>query len=451
MKTKTSRTTKSLLLLSFLFLASIIGINIYEKLSNTPKKVLIEALTSLKTDYNYLYNNQNNNYNFLNNDFTYNGKISSNIDLSFLDFIRSDNSMDKFLSNVNFLNNLNINYTLSKNDKELLFNINNSLEDNKLNFSYYINADKHYLKLEQFSNNYIEISNIVDLLRNKIIYIDDQNYLLDFIIKSFINNLDDNYFHTSLEKININNEELNCTRNTLVLDRKNITEILNKIIIDLKKDDKAKTLISSLYPYFNDFNIIVSENRENDIVGYFNTYTNNNNLVKYELELSNLEKILNNNIDDVSISFLKDKNIIELFINKEKASYININKKENGYSMNFYLNDSKLFDLSVNNLDNEKNISITAGILANNNLNLSIKEILDRNTLEEYDKLENKISLDFNCLGFNIVKTEITNTANIYHNSNIDIKLEDVKQVSDLNNEDYIEIKQIIDDFINYK
>ena len=72
--------TKSIIALSFVLLFSIVGYNIYQNIVNTPKKIFIEAINSLTNDYSYFNGFENDNYEFLNNDFAYKGQIDINFD-----------------------------------------------------------------------------------------------------------------------------------------------------------------------------------------------------------------------------------------------------------------------------------------------------------------------------------------------------------------------------------
>lgn len=447
MTKKSNRTTNCLVFLSLMVLTLVVGISFYQKISNTPKKYFIEAITSLKNDYKYIYNDQNSNYEFVNNDFTYDGNLSFNIEPNFLEFIKLKNTQN-ILSNIDFLNNIEIDYTLLKKESQILFNINNKHKENNLNFSYYFFDNNHYFKLEQFSDEYFKINNIFDFITDKVIYIEEADYLINFMVKSFANNLDDNYFSKVKEQIVINNEILTVDKNVLTLDRKNTTEILNNILSDLKEDDKATKIIKKYYPEFENLNIEISDNLDNDIVLYFNTYISNNNLIKYEFEINNINKILDIMIKDITVSFIKDSKDIEISIDKKRVAYIDTEKVENGYNLGVSINDNKIGNISASNLETEKKISINTETLPNNNFSLTLSEIFDKNVLEDYDKIENKLLIDYRLLGFNLLKLEILNISNIYDYANIEVSFENFNDISNLKEENFKQIIDIIKDFV---
>ena len=443
---KTSKMTKCIIALSFMLLVSFVGFNIYQNLVNTPKKIFIDAINSLANDYKYFDNVQNINHSFLNDNFTYDGTIDINIVSSLLDSLKLDNDYQDILKKIDFLNHLKFNYKLQKNEQDLLLDINSIYKDKNLSFTYYITNLDHYIKLSNYSDTYIKINEVIEKIKNSFIYIEDTDYLINFIKNSFINNLSDDYFKTKKEEITINNEKVIVNKNILTLDRKNLTDILNKIIVDLKNDDKATEMLIDLIPNFKDLDIEITDNQDNDIVVYFNTYTENNKLIKYELEIANLN-YFNLGCDNVIISFSKNSNIIDIIVDGKKVASLHLYEKDNGCNIEFYLNDSKLLTLDVNNEETTKQLSINFGFLVNNNFNIVLSEVLDKNVLEDYDKIEGKLLFDFNILGFNMLRLEMINKSQIYDNSNIKVDMFETKNLNELNNEDIEKIKNIIIDF----
>lgn len=450
MKTRTSKTTKCLIFFSFLILISIVGITIYHKILYTPQRFFIEAINSLKNDYKYVYNDNGSNYKFVSNDFTYNGTLDINIQANLLKFLKNESNIKNISNIINLLNDMNLNYSFSKNNKKILFEINSRNLNDELNFVYYKDNNNHYLKMKEFDNSFIKINNLVEKLNNNIIYINENEYLIKFIIDSFIKNLDNNYFSKTNELINYNNQQINSIKNILTLDRKNINELLNNIIYDIKNDKEANQLITSIYPKFNDLDLKIDSILNNDIVLYFNTYTINNELIKYDIELADIKKNTNNfDIDNLKISFLKKENIIEIIINEEKIISINLEKTENGYHIKFYVNDSNIIELNVNNLDEEKTIEINSGVLNNNTFNLKLSEIFDKNVLEEYDKIENKLLFNINLFDYSLIDLDIKNSAEIYDSSKIEINLNNIIEFNDLSKSDFNKIKETINGFFS--
>ncbi len=448
MPRKTSRTTKSLIVLSFVLLVSIVGFNIYQNLVNTPKKVFIDAINSLANDYKHFNKIESINYNFFNDDFTYDGVIDINFESSLLDSLKLEQKYQNLLENINFLNRLKINYKLQKSDKEVLLELNGNVSDNTLDFLYYMDGLDHYIKLTNYSEDYIKISKIIDNIKNNFIYIEDSDYLIDFIKNSFINNLSDEYFKTIKDEITINNEKLSVNKNILTLDHKNLTTILNKLILDLKNDEKAFNLLVELIPNFEEFNIEIEDNKDNDVVIYFNTYTDNNKLIKYDLEIDNIAELTGLSINNIVISFFKNSDVIEIMLDNKKVASIKLYEEEEGYRIELYLNDSKVLTLNVNYEKTNKQLSINSGFLTGNSFNLVLSEILDENILEDYDKLENKLLFNFTLLGFNMLELELKSVSNVYDKANIDISISKFQDLDSLNDLDFEKIKDVFSNFI---
>ncbi|MCI9434572.1 MAG: hypothetical protein HFI86_04815 [Bacilli bacterium] len=451
MAKKTSKTTKSLIVLCFVLLVSIIGFNVYQKLVNTPKKIFIDAINSLTTDYKYFNNIENINYNFPNNDFTYNGKIDINFISPLIDSLKLEQDYKNIVDMFNILNEVKINYKLQKSNQEILLELNGRIRDNTLDLLYYMDGIDHYIKLMDYSDNYIKISKMIENIKGNFIYIEDNDYLFDFIKNSFINNLANEYFKTVKDEIVINNEKISVSKNILTLDRKNITTILNKVISDLKNDDKAFNILLEIFPDFENFDITIEDNIEDDIVIYFNTYTDNNKLIKYDLEINNISKFMELPIDNIVISFFKNSNIIEIMIDNKKTASIKFYDEEEGYRMEVYLNDSKILTLFVSDKSTNKQVEINSGFLTGNSFNLLLSEILDENILEDYDKLEDRLLFNFNFLGFNMLEFELKSTSNIYDESNIDISIPTSQDLDNFNEFDFQKLKDIILNFIDIK
>lgn len=442
---KTSKMKKCIITFSFALLVSFIGFNVYQKVVNTPKKIFIDAINSLSTDYKYFDNIQNINYSFPYNNFTYDGVIDINIVSSLLESLKVDNDYQDILKIIDYLNQLQFNYKLQKNDQELLLDINSVYKDKNLSFTYYVNNLDHYIKLNNYDETYIKINELVEKIKNNFIYIEDTNYLFDFIKNSFIKNLSDDYFKTKKEEINLNGKKISVNKNILTLDYQNMNTILSAIVSDLKNDDKASGMLTNIIPNLDNFNIEIIDDR--DAVIYFNTYTDNNKLIKYELEVDNID-YLNLGFNNLTISFPKNSNIIEIMVDNNKFVSLHLNEKENGCNIEFYLNDSKLLTLDVSNEETTKQLLINFGFLANNNFNIILSEVLDKNILEDYDRIEDQLLFDFNILGFNILKLEMTNKSQIYDNSYIKMDIFETKNINELSNDDLEKLKEIFKDFI---
>ena len=67
--------TKCLIFLSFIVLASLVVLNIYQNLINTPKKLFIDAINSLSSTHQHFNKLGSVDYSFISDDFSYDGKL----------------------------------------------------------------------------------------------------------------------------------------------------------------------------------------------------------------------------------------------------------------------------------------------------------------------------------------------------------------------------------------
>lgn len=447
MKKRTSIMTKSIIFCSFFLLVSIISFNVYQNFINTPKKIFMDAIKSLADDYKNFNKIENTNYEFLKNDFVYDGNIHFNVESSLKDYIHLNFLSDKLYSYIDFLDNLDISYNLQKQDDKLLLSFNNKYKEDKLSWSYYGDNNNHYIKLDSYSDNYININSLFEFLNNNFDNIIEINNLKEFIFQSFINHLDDKYFYTEKDSMVLDNDNIDVTKNVLVLTREHLTIILKEIISDLKNNEEIYNKIIDLYPAFANFDVEIADNIDNDFAIFFNTYTNKNELIKYEIELNNINSIVNTKFNNIIITFWKDKNIIDFSIDSKnifEIKFLDDNKK-----IDFYLNESKILSLNINSDEYKNEILLNSNTLFNTNFILNFSEIFDKNILENYDKIEDKLLVNFSVLGFDILKIELKNVADIYDKSNIQILSSDFENSQELFDVDLEKIKLIILNFIS--
>ena len=182
---------------------------------------------------------------------------------------------------------------------------------------------------------------------------------------------------------------------------------------------------------------------ENDIVLYFNTYSNNK-LIKYELEVDNISKVLNVDIKKFVITFLDSE--IDFYVDDEKIANINYYNVDNKLISDIYVANSKILTAEFNKDEKEKSLILSSSNFNSNNFKLVLSQIMDKNETD-YDKLDNELNFDFNIFGLNMLNIDIKNSVNIYDFADIESYIEDDK-VLDITNIDFNELKQIFNDFI---
>ena len=411
-----------------------------EKIENNPKKMFLEAINNLNNKYQNF--NKITSDNLFKNNITLNGNIDIIIKSPILNYLKIGDYNKNLKDITNFLNNLEINYNLQKNDNEFLFNLESIFKNKELSLNYYIKNNDHYIRFDNYSDSYIKINDIINKIQNKLLYIDN-DYLFEFFINNIASNIKDEYFISSKEEITLNDKKVNVTKNTLVLDRKNVTTILNNILSSAKEDEQTFKILNEYINDFENFNIDISDNLEDDIVLYFNTYSNNK-LIKYELEVDNISKVLNIDINKFVITFLDSE--IDFYVDDEKIANINYYNVDNKSITDIYVANSKILSAEFNNDEKEKSLILSSSNFNSNNFKLVLSQIMDKNETD-YDKLDNELNFDFNIFGLNMLNIDITNTVNIYDFADIESYIEDDK-ILDITNIDFNKVKEILYDFI---
>lgn len=437
---KNNKTVKFFAFLCFMFLVSIICLKVYEKIENNPKKMFLEAINNLNNKYQNF--NKITSDNLFKNNITLNGNIDIVIKSPILNYLKIGDYNKNLKDITNFLNNLEINYNLQKNDNEFLFNLESIFKNKELSLNYYIKNNNHYIKFDNYSDSYIQINDIINKIQNKLLYIDN-DYLFEFFINNIASNIKDEYFISSKEEITLNDKKVNVTKNTLVLDRKNVTTILNNILSSAKEDEQIFKILNEYINDFENFNIDISDNLEDDIVLYFNTYSNNK-LIKYELEVDNISKVLNVDINKFVITFQDSE--IDFYVDDEKIANINYYNVDNKLISDIYVANSKILTTEFNNDEKGKSLILSSSNFNSNNFKLVLSQIMDKNETD-YDKLDNELNFDFNIFGLNMLNIDIKNSVNIYDFADIESYIEDDK-VLDITNIDFNKVKEILYDFI---
>lgn len=439
---KNNKTIKLFSFLCFMFLVSIIGIKFYDKFMNNPKKIFIDAINSLTSDYKNL--NKLNNIDFFNSNFKLDGNIDIDIKPTLFNYLKSNQLNEQILY---ILNNLDIKYDLQKYNNEVLFNLNGILDSKDFLLSYYLKDNNHYIKLDNYSDKYIKINYLIDNFKGLFINFDNTNYVFNYVLKSFVKNLKDDYFNVIDYDLEIDNKKISVKKNILVLDKKNLTEIINAIISDLNVDKKSLEIINK-YISIDQLGLDIINNLDENIVFYFNTYSSDSKLLKYEIEINNISSTFGTNINNFVISFFQNE-IIEFYADNNLIASINYYSYTDNDLVDIYVFENKLLSIKFNNLENEKLASVKFYNGVGSNFILDLSFAIDKDIENNYSKLENQLLLDFNMFGLNLFKFKILDYINFYmNNTGIDFNSKDLDENLDITSIDFNKVKQVFCDFI---
>lgn len=244
-----------------------------------------------------------------------NYKTASNIKINLKsDYFQALATMDPSYAMIsNLLNNLsntenNITMIQDKENKKLFLNLDSKLAGQSLlNTKYLVENATAYYSIDGITSTYVNSgnNNYFESLNSTTTTNENTKYIIEKIAESLAKNLEDNYLSESY-----NNEYKIIT---ITLTEKDIVTYINKVINDLKKDDKANKIMTGYNANFSKTKITAE-----DISG-IGTIKVNIYLDKllsqakiYELELKDNNKITYSKEDG--------KEIIEIISEDEKVT-----------------------------------------------------------------------------------------------------------------------------------
>lgn len=244
-----------------------------------------------------------------------NYKTTSNIKINLKsDYFQALATMDPSYAMIsNLLNNLsntenNITMIQDKENKKLFLNLDSKLAGQSLlNTKYLVENATAYYSIDGITSTYVNNgnNNYFESLNSTTTTNENTKYIIEKIAESLAKNLEDNYLSESY-----NNEYKIIT---ITLTEKDIVTYINKVINDLKKDDKANKIMTGYNANFSKTKITAE-----DISG-IGTIKVNIYLDKllsqakiYELELKDNNKIAYSKEDG--------KEIIEIISEDEKVT-----------------------------------------------------------------------------------------------------------------------------------
>lgn len=155
---------------------------------------------------------------------------------------------------INLINKFDLDYTFNVNEDKSLIRLGlNENSENIFGVKFYSTTNSNYIFLEQLYDKYIEIEDLRVSLTGKNKSIEDYKYLSDFAINSIIKNADKHKFKKDVKTIEINGKNKKVDSLAVTYNDKELCELLDLVITDIKNDEKAHEIVKSSYEEFDDY------------------------------------------------------------------------------------------------------------------------------------------------------------------------------------------------------
>ena len=273
------------------------------------------------------------------------------------------------------LNETNIKITSIKDlqNKKKFVHLQSSLKGvNLLELKKLTENSTQYYYVSGFINNYVNNGNdnYFEAIDQKTTIIDNAKYLSNFIIESITNNIKQNNYKTTEEKLTINNKEKNYKKISVFIDKNIADEITKNVIKDIKNDDRSSNIILSINKEINDIKTDIFPKNANLTI---NTYVEN---YTYKIKKYEIIYVNSKTKENITVTYeYKNKNegIGDIIINNEKYKYEYISK-EMSKEMTLYNEYQKIGNVSI---DKTKTGILFDLNIINNNKELSINYIMN--------------------------------------------------------------------------
>ena len=347
--------------------------------------------------------------------------IKSNINLE----IESKKYQESILEEEQEIKNLitNLNQTTSnlqfihdKDNKKLLVAVESNKQENKiLDLKLLIENSTEYFFIDGQIGNYVNNGNSTyfENITSETTSKDNIIYVLEQISKSLKKNISNDNFRTIKEQIDINNQPKKLNKTSIEFDNKKLLDIEEKVLNDLKKDERSKNI---LIGYNSDFLKIKVDKKkvylEKDEKLVINMYKNffgkvekyefikkeGENEYRYTYEPStNVIYIVENNVvkKKLTLSIKKDKFEIMIYDQSDmelgKLTYI---KTKDKTSINYYMKENDeitelTYESKITNLKKNKSYDETIDLVIK--YNTSTENIMNLKV-----NMNNKVSNDTN-------------------------------------------------------
>lgn len=248
-----------------LIVMSFVGYYIY---ASNPKRVLVTSLDALNNKINQFYTNASSEMGDTKDPFTMTGTmefdISSDLFTPQVDMYEDPEIYEQAEATTKLFENLkntDFHYTLKQDTKnqKLLFQLTPELNGGRLtSLTYYHEMGKQYLSIPEIADTYLQLDDFdlfsaVEETKNS--NLDDYNYIVDVVKNSLYENITEKDFEESYVKIKVDGKDKNVKRVIFHLDVERANELLEAVVADLKSDEQAREIMTSMIPDFANYEV----------------------------------------------------------------------------------------------------------------------------------------------------------------------------------------------------
>lgn len=301
-------------------------------------------------------------------------KSNLSADKNSSDIDTNSNNQTQNITKINdFLNSSNLVFDLTNDPKSnyLNFNVNQKLDNNNsLGASFYSDNTKEYLILNNIYDKYIafstnDVTNNTSNVLNDSKLKDDYNYLSSKIVKLIEKNINNTNMTVIDTTINISNQEIKAKKISLLLGKMVEDGTLDKIVIELKDDNKALQALIGLLNnkdystndeakgFIDQIVKQIKDNNKKDLM--FSVYTKRGIKTKLAYEISTSDKS-----NAIFTIYDNKNNGYNFIIKRQEKNIINVNAKINSddnYSIQTLISDNLKLNMNGKIKENEMNMA----------------------------------------------------------------------------------------------
>jgi len=239
-----------ILVLVFLIAFSLIGFGVYFMRLASPKKIVGSVIDKANdVVQNYVSKSS---YYTVSDNYTVESKIDFDLDSEYIKTMSQTNP--EYLKSVNYLKNLNqmetnLFFQQNKDTKQLFFQLNQKIGTEELvGYKFFIDNSTKYYFLNNILTTYINDGscNYFESLIESENSRENRKYIYDFVMQSFKDNLKDEYFEEYDSSLEINGKNQEVKQISLKVTDSFLRDIGNAILKDLKEDEKANKILTSM-------------------------------------------------------------------------------------------------------------------------------------------------------------------------------------------------------------